>query len=71
MLIFDFVNVNRETTAIQRHGIEEGVDEINQPRYFKDALTSKWKSKTKFVKWESKMLWRRGFCFLSTRNTGL
>lgn len=65
VLILDFVNVNKVIT-VQRRGIEKETDEINQPRCFKDALTSKWKSKNKFFKWNPKMLWRRGFllCFV-------
>lgn len=42
----------KQRTAAKRPGIERGTDEINQSRYFKNALTFKKKSKIVFVKWK-------------------
>lgn len=40
---FEFLIVDKQTTAAKRYGNGRGTDEINQPRYFKNVLTLKWK----------------------------
>lgn len=42
----------------ERHGIIREVDELNQSRYFRNALTLKWKS-------ENALLCGRGYAFVS------
>ena len=69
MLILNFLIAEEERTAANRPVNERGPVEMNQSRYFKNALTLK--VKNVFVKWKSKMLWRRGFAFVSMKNKRL
>ena len=67
MLVLNFLIVEKQRTAAKRPGIEKGTVEINQPRYFKNALNFK-KSKNVFAKWKLKMLWRLSVALVSTGN---
>ena len=55
-------------TAGKRHGIVNRTAKLNQLAYFMAILTLKKEAKNVFVKWKSKMLWGRGFPFISTEN---
>ena len=45
LLTWNFLNANEKgTTVAERHSIREKSSELNQPVYFKDVLTSQWKS---------------------------
>lgn len=54
LVIIFFFNADEQKTASDRRGTERDADEINQSVYFRNALLSKQKSKTIFVKWKSK-----------------
>ena len=45
MLTLDFFNVYEQMTAADRLRVVRGTAELNLPRYFRNALTLKWKSK--------------------------
>lgn len=49
-------------TAAERHWIVKGTDKLNQPRYFRDILTLKWKYRKCTVLEE-----RLCFCFYRTQ----
>ena len=52
------------TIASERHWVIEKNVELNQPIYYKNALTSQWK--------QVKVLhWRHGFVYISTGNENL
>ena len=56
----NFLNANEKgTTAAEGHWIMEKTSELNQPVYFKDVLTSQWKS-------GDVLRWGRGFALVST-----
>ena len=45
LLTLNLLNANEKgTTAAERHCIIEKSSELNQPVYFKDVLTSQWKT---------------------------
>lgn len=53
LVTFNPLNANEQRmTVAERHGIVEGTAELNQPRYFRNALTLKWKT-------ENVLLWGR------------
>lgn len=52
------------TIVAERDGIVRGTTELNHCRYFKNALTLKWKS-------ENVQLWGRGYAFVSTETERL
>ena len=58
LLILNFLNVNEQTTAAERHWTVESTAELNQPIYFRNALTLRWK--LKYV-----LHWRRDYAFVS------
>ena len=53
-----------KTTAAERHWIVEKTAELSQPVYFRDVLTSEWKS-------GNVLHWGRGYIFISTGNEKL
>ena len=60
LLTLDFLHPNEEgTTAAERHWIREKFSELNHLVYFKDVLTSQWKS-------GDVLHWGRGFVLFST-----
>ena len=63
-MTLNFLIADGQMTAAKRHKIPRGTAELNQPRYFRDALTLKWKS-------EKVLLWGRGYAFVSTENERL
>lgn len=64
VLTLNCLNADEQMTAAERHGIVKGTAELNQPRYFRDVLTLKWKSK-------NVLHWGRGYAFVSTGNERL
>lgn len=59
------MNANKAgTTAAERHCFTEKKMKLDHPVYFKDALTSEWKS-------GNALYWRRGFVYMSTCDKGL
>ena len=58
-LTLNFLNANEKgTMATERHWIREKTSELNQPVYFKDVLTSEWKS-------GDVLCWKRHFTLVS------
>lgn len=44
VLTLNFLNADEQVKTPERHEIVKGTAELNQPKYFRDALTLKWNS---------------------------
>ena len=66
LLILNFLNINEQTIAAERHWVVEGTAELNQPIYYRHVVGYEWK-----FRMENVLPWRRGYSFVSIRNKGL
>lgn len=66
LLILDFMNANKWTTAAVRHWIVEGTAALIKTIYFRAALVSGWRFRMKNI-----LHWRRGCASIFTVNKKL
>lgn len=58
VLSLKFLIANKQTIAAEIPGILTGTAGLNESRYFRDALTLKWKSNN-VLRWERGILWKQ------------